>query len=300
MKLSMIVPCYNGVRFIPYFLKDLSNLTLPKDVVVELVCIDNGSSDESMQTFEKYRREFRIPFSVRLLSYTEKQGSYPARNYGVEQTDGDVLVFTDIDCRLPSDYIEKLCILVSGIQSGFIIAGNVELFLGEDPNLFEYYDYVFGFNMKSYVSQKTGVTANAVIDRNSFELAGGFDMVESGGDRMFYKKALRLPGIQYEFHPQLNVKHPCRNSYREITKKAKRVGRGLAYYANRRSFSYRMKYVLKNGVGAFLQANQFRVVSRSRAVRKELSLLKNLQLIVLIFWMGFYSRIYIVGQVIKG
>ena len=297
MKLNIIVPCYNGKKFIPYFLEDVSNLKVPEGISVELIIVDNASTDGSLDLVSNESKRFNLPISIKVLSYTERAGSYPARNFGVKQSEGEVLAFTDIDCRLPSDYLVCIHNIVQSKEYGFIVAGDVKLFLSEKPNLYEYYDYVFGFNMKSYVSQNTGVTANALIDRNTFERAGGFDMVESGGDRMFFKKALNLQGVRYDFISSLEIFHPCRNSYKELTKKAKRVGRGLAFYASKKSFYYKVKYVLKNILGAFLQVNQLKVILRSKEKRRRLSWVDNAKLIALIFWMGFYSRLYIVYAV---
>ena len=183
--------------------------------------------------------------------------------------------------------------VIEANNSGVACAGRVELFLSERPNLYEYYDFVFGFNMKSYVSQRTGVTACALFDRPHFTKAGGFDGVESGGDRMFFKRILDSEQIPYVYCPEFMVFHPCRASYKELVKKIERVGRGLVHYS-RTNKNSRLDFVVKNVIGALVQVHQLKTILRKRKIVFQSSMLSGLSLIALIFWLGFYARIYIV------
>lgn len=298
MQISVVVPCYNGASYIPVFINSLEKLIIPSDLELEIVIVDNGSTDSSVSLLRDLIHVLSSKAEVRIEEYTASQGSYATRNFGVKQSSGQVLVFTDIDCILPEDYFTNLYDRLNGMPDSYIIAGNVELFLSEDPNLYQYYDYVFGFNMKSYVKEKTGVTANAVLSSNTFHQAQGFDEVESGGDRAFFKKVVKKLGANFDFCPEVMVFHPCRSSYSELIKKAKRVARGHASYYKKLRFSARLKRIGLLLISAFLQQHQFKVIVSKRSIINRLPLFRRFILIGLIFWIGFYSRVYTVTKTI--
>ncbi len=297
MELSIIVPCYNGRPFIPAFVGSLKALQIPEDLQVELLIVDNGSTDGSVQMLTEHLEALN-GIECKVLEYTAKQSSYAVRNYGVSQSKGAMLAFTDIDCVLPPNYLTQLQAKLSAHEPPFIVAGNVELFLSATPSVFEYYDFVFGFNMKSYVKELTGVTANAALPASTFQAAKGFDEVESGGDRTFFKRILRDSAIGYHYHEDLLVYHPCRDSYGAIIKKAERVGRGLATYYKKLPLVPKLKRIMSLLISAIVQPHQFKVIKQKSSVIKQLALANQLKLILLIFWVGFYSRLYTVAKTI--
>ncbi len=299
MQVSLVVPCYNGMLYISAFFEAIRRLDIPMGFRIDLLIVDNGSTDNSVKEIRQNLKVLPTNMQGSLLQYDEKKGSYAARNYAVGQTAGEVLVFTDIDCIMPANYFIILEKELARLPSSFISAGKVELFLSKNPNIYEYYDFTFGFNMQSYVKEKTGVTANAAIASTTFSNAKGFDEVESGGDRMFFKRVLNDKDVCYNYFPNLLVYHPCRNSYKELIKKAQRVGRGLAHYSSKQSKLNQAKFVVKNIIGAFIQWHQIKVIQSKKEVLKSFSIGKKLRFVGLIFWIGFYARIYIVSKVLK-
>ncbi len=295
MHISIIVPCYNGTPFIEKFISSLSALEVPENLDLEVLIIDNGSTDGSWQMLQKQCNGFR-KFRIKLLEYFKKQSSYAVRNYGVSQSKGNMLAFTDIDCVLPGNYLLQLHTKLSEHTTPFIVAGNVELFLSASPSLYEYYDYVFGFNMKSYVKEWTGVTANAALPASTFQASGGFDEVESGGDRAFFKRLVTNHKVNYHYHEELLVYHPCRDSYIALLRKAKRVARGHATYYQKQPWISRIKRSGSLVLSALVQLHQFKVIRQKKDVLATLSIPNRIFLIGLIFWIGFYTRIYTVRK----
>jgi glycosyltransferase involved in cell wall biosynthesis len=294
MQLSIIVPCYNGVPFIPAFVGSIKALEIPENLQVEVLIVDNGSKDGSVKLLNEECANLS-GIKCRILEYTEKQSSYAVRNYGVKQCKGSMLAFTDIDCVLPSNYLTQLQAKLSSHEPPFIVAGNVELFLSATPSVYEYYDFVFGFNMRSYVKELTGVTANAALPASTFQAAEGFDEVESGGDRAFFKR-LVSQSVAYYYHEDVLVYHPCRDSYIALVKKAERVGRGHASYYSKQSLKTRIVRSASLIVSAFIQIHQFKIIRQKKAVIGQLPFSQQVLLIGLIFWIGFYSRLYTVGK----
>lgn len=93
---SIIIPCYNGSKYIRETLKSI----LSQDGVdFEIVIVDDGSTDESRTLID----EFHDP-SIKYI-YQSNQGVSAARNHGLKYVKGDYLVFFDADDIMSSDFL---------------------------------------------------------------------------------------------------------------------------------------------------------------------------------------------------
>ena len=102
MKLSVIVPVYNGAAFLRPCLDSLLNQTLDD---YEILAVNDGSRDGSGAILEEYRR--RAPEKLRVLT-TENGGQGRARNLALDLARGDWLGFADSDDWVSPDMFEKL------------------------------------------------------------------------------------------------------------------------------------------------------------------------------------------------
>lgn len=94
-KVSIIVPVYNVEKYIKKCLDSLVNQTL-KDI--EIIVVNDGSPDNSQKIVDKYIKKY--PKKVK--AYIKENGGLgSARNYGIEKSTSDYLMFVDSD-----DYIE--------------------------------------------------------------------------------------------------------------------------------------------------------------------------------------------------
>ncbi len=86
---SVIIPVYNEPDNIRSSLSSIVDQTYP-ETRYEVLVVDNGSTDETRTVVRE--------FPVQLLVEDEVQGSYAARNRGIERATGEILAFTDADC----------------------------------------------------------------------------------------------------------------------------------------------------------------------------------------------------------
>lgn len=101
VKVSVILPVYNGEEFIESCIKNILNQTLKE---IELIVVNDGSKDNTLNICKKY-----ADFDSRVvLINQENQGVSSARNKGIEISNGDYLCFIDCDDRIENDYLEKL------------------------------------------------------------------------------------------------------------------------------------------------------------------------------------------------
>jgi glycosyltransferase involved in cell wall biosynthesis len=100
-KVSVIIATYNTGKYIEECLDSVFSQTLNE---MEVIVIDDGSTDNTKQILEKY-----INNSNLVYRYQENKGVGPARNYGIDISTGDYLIFMDPDDKYPvNDCIEKL------------------------------------------------------------------------------------------------------------------------------------------------------------------------------------------------
>ena len=94
-KISVIVPVYNVEKYIAKCLKSLTLQTLQG---IEIIIVNDGSLDRSIDIIEKYVKE-----NPTKIKYYEKKngGLSTARNYGLEYATGEYIAFLDSD-----DYVE--------------------------------------------------------------------------------------------------------------------------------------------------------------------------------------------------
>lgn len=95
-KISIIVPVYNVAKHIDKCLNTLLNQTMEE---IEIITVNDKSSDNSLEILEKYKEKFGDKIKVVDLKQNLKQGG--ARNAGIEIASGDYIGFVD-----PDDYVE--------------------------------------------------------------------------------------------------------------------------------------------------------------------------------------------------
>lgn len=93
--ISVIVPVYNGEKYIGKCLKSLINQTLKN---IEIICVNDGSTDNTLSILEKYSK---LDSRIKIIT-TENKGQGHARNIALNESNGNYISFVDAD-----DWIEK-------------------------------------------------------------------------------------------------------------------------------------------------------------------------------------------------
>ena len=101
-KVSVIVPVYNGEKFIGKMLGSLVGQTLGKDL--QIVVVDDGSCDKSLDII----REFESAHSNMTVCHTDNHGAAHARNVGLDLARGEYIGFADCDDYVDLAMYEKL------------------------------------------------------------------------------------------------------------------------------------------------------------------------------------------------
>lgn len=101
-KLSIIIPTYNEEKDILECLKSL----LAQDYSnFEIIVIDDGSTDETLEKIDEFNRNNKK--KVKILKQNHA-GPGLARNLGAKNAGGDILIFIDADMTFDKDYLKFL------------------------------------------------------------------------------------------------------------------------------------------------------------------------------------------------
>jgi len=100
-KVSIIIPVYNAEKYLGKCLESLLSQTLQE---MEIICVDDGSSDGSPEILKRFQeRDGR----VRILTQ-ENQYAGAARNNGMKEAQGEYLLFLDADDFFENTLLEKV------------------------------------------------------------------------------------------------------------------------------------------------------------------------------------------------
>jgi len=219
---TVVVPVYDDYGPLEACLEALEDQSYPDDRL-EIAVVDNGTPESRIPDFP----ERDSP--VRHLNYPEG-GSYAARNAGIEATDGEILAFTDADCRPEPEWLrEGVRALRSPPENVGLVGGAVDLYADdpEAPTAAEFWELVSGFPQRHYIRDlHFAATANMLTFRSVVEEVGPFDHeLRSGGDREWGERVYEA-GYDLVYAPDAIVRHPARRTLTSLVRKRIRTTRG--------------------------------------------------------------------------
>jgi len=112
-KISVIIPLYNGEKYIADTIESVLNQTWRNK---EIIVVESGSTDNSLEVAKSYEGNDLKIFSIKKLNAS---GS---RNFGMLKANGDFIQFLDADDILSPDKIERQMTLLESKPKGFIAA----------------------------------------------------------------------------------------------------------------------------------------------------------------------------------
>lgn len=161
-KVSIIIPCYNGEKFLHDTLDCLQKQTIKE---WECIIVNDGSNDGSLDIMKEYsEKDHRFIFIDK-----ENEGPSAARNSGVHNSQGNYILFLDSDDIIAPDYISK------GVN-----------YLDCHPECTLYYSQTRYFGSRndmmdcSYSGYKdllarNSIVCTCIVRRCDFDRIGGFD-----------------------------------------------------------------------------------------------------------------------------
>lgn len=187
MKASVIIVTRNRAPDLAETLASFHGIRVPAGFEAEVVVVDNGSSDSTAEVV----RAASIPgASVRYL-LEKRAGKSNGLNLGIRSTDGDIVLFTDDDVRIPADWLEAMCAPITA-GSADVVAGGMEL----APHLLRpwmtpaHRSWLASTEWLEPGNPESLVGANMAVSRKVFAKVPGFDPELGGGGLGFCEDGL--------------------------------------------------------------------------------------------------------------
>lgn len=234
---SIILCTRNRAEHLRATLDSLAEVQIPLAWEVELLLVDNGSSDHTQRVIE--RAEF--PHVVVRSLKEPRRGLSLARNKAVEEARGEVLLFTDDDVRVPENWVEGMTTpILTGPADA--VAGGVTLapylkraWQAKDPWLTSPLATTAALDEQDPTRL---VGANMAISKRVFEVIPCFDTnLGAGtdlqmGEETLFTQQMKSRGFTVVSAFDIAVEHRCeerrlsRDSYLEASKN---IGRSQGY-----------------------------------------------------------------------
>ena len=159
-KVSVIMPVYN----VEEYLRDSLDSVLCQSLKeIELICVDDGSTDSSLDILKEYAaRDERITITTQ-----QNSGSGKARNCGISCSKGEFIAFMDSDDMYPSELTLKLMydaavkhqVLICGgslnqLKNGQLVTDPTKFEPGytfNEDGLMQYTDYQFDYGYWRFI-----------------------------------------------------------------------------------------------------------------------------------------------------
>ena len=104
-RVSIILTTYNRALYLEQTLKAISCLSVSSEFKVELIVVNNASTDETADVIASARAE-----NIEIIClYEPRPGKTVACNSAIAIAKGEILLWMDDDVRLPKDWIEQMC-----------------------------------------------------------------------------------------------------------------------------------------------------------------------------------------------
>lgn len=107
MILSIVIPTFNCEKTISPLLKSINSSRFKHFKDIEVIIVDDGSLDETINILDKSSENFIPPIAGSNFKLNHKGPAY-ARNYGVKKAKGKYILFLDGDVILKKDTLSKV------------------------------------------------------------------------------------------------------------------------------------------------------------------------------------------------
>lgn len=227
--ISVVVGIRNEERFIEECIESLLRLDYPQDSY-EIIIIDGMSTDKTRDLVQKY--------PVRLL-LNERKNVAAARNLGVKNARGDLVAFTDGDCKVYSQWLKILVLEMQNAPDDVVCVGGPNLIFDTDPifgRIVGYAQETFlgsGGSAQSKNSTKKHYVGslpncNAMYKKSAIQEVGCFDerfLIGQDGD-LNYRIGKR--GHKFLYIPEAQVLHHRRGTFKSFSVRMFKYGMWMA------------------------------------------------------------------------
>ena len=229
---TVVVPVRNRELTIQPLLESLQKLDYDRNKV-EVIVVDGNSTDKTREIVKKY--------PVKLV-VEKRKGLNLARNTGIKCAKGEIVAFTDSDCRVPPNWITKI---VENFKDPRVscVGGSAKAL--DSDFISQYADNsivrLMPFFMKREELEKVKpffrhpAGCNMAFRRKVAEEVGYFDEnIQYGFDEVEFADRICRAGYKMILDPDVLVWHKHRSTFREFLKQNFQYGKGSGLVLKRK------------------------------------------------------------------
>ena len=164
--LSFIIPVYNCEQYIGYCLDTI--LSQKTKYSYEVICVNDGSKDNSLKVLEEYQRKYP---EIMVVVDQPNGGASKARNTGIDNAQGEYLAFVDSDDYVFDNYIEALMNRAKSANADIVQAGYHRVLANHTIyDSFPKHDLIFSIDEQEKVLEHvSGLLWSGVIRKSLFD-----------------------------------------------------------------------------------------------------------------------------------
>ena len=201
MLVSVIVPVYNSEKYIA---EALDSILASDYADIEVVCVDDGSTDNSLQILQKYAI---VDGRVRVYSQ-QNSGACVARNYAISLAKGELILPVDSDNKITSTFISRAVDMMLSDAEVKVVAPRA-MYFGDKTG--EWQLPPFSLNL---LARKNIMDTCAMFRKSDWERVGGYcSEIKTREDWAFWisilkdgGKVVRMPEIEFYYRVRATSK----------------------------------------------------------------------------------------------
>jgi glycosyltransferase involved in cell wall biosynthesis len=198
ISISVVIPCYNVEEYIEEGLRSILLQTKP---ALEVLCIDDGSTDRTVEIIKQHQKEY--PNRIKLYINDDNRGATYSRNRGLAIATGDYIQFFDADDLLHADKFmhQSKVIEALPVKPDILVNSVKKLYIDGSEKIYEFkgidpwcalLDGMMGVTSVNLFKRTKVLEVNGWNEglKSSQEYDLMFRMMESGADVHFDKALL--------------------------------------------------------------------------------------------------------------
>ena len=222
MKASLIISNYNKASILPILFQSILKQDLSK---FEIIFVDDASTDQSVDIIKDY--------PINLIQVETNQGPAYCRNLGVNNSQGEILIFCDSDIKLKENSLKELLIPFQDKTVASVTAKNIYPPLS--THLAGHFWILEDIEVRHHAKIKTGEsrwwsTTLGAIRKDVLLSIGGFDEKFKAADMEDTELGQRIPKNQKMYHQETSQFQHNYSSLGIILIKAFRRAFQVSYY----------------------------------------------------------------------
>ncbi|MCR4439417.1 MAG: glycosyltransferase [bacterium] len=233
-EVTIIVPSYQPGHYLFDCLKSLAAQRTSH--AYEVIVVDSSPEDITPEVKRRFPQ-------VKVIHLPQRAFPGTARNVGIAQARGEVLAFTDADCVVAPDWVQRFVERHSSgmmVVGGPVVNGTPDSAIGSAEFLLEFNDFQADRGGCRRVALLP--TCNVAYRRELFRRFGGFDGAIKGSDSAFSRR-MNSQGVELYLVPGIFVAHRNRTSLDGFLRNQFQLGIGSAL--TRRKLALRDSFVVR-------------------------------------------------------